>query len=586
MRSDHPLFRLFLAIVLNIALALPAFAAFTDNGDGTVTDSQTGLVWMRCSLGQTWNGTTCTGTAAAYPWAQATALTHTYAGRSDWRLPKIRELKSIADVGKYNPAIDGSAFPATPASGFWSGSPVAGVSGGAWGVGFYHGNDDWGDRNSAFQVRLVRAGQFFSLFNDARPSSDYVDNLNGTVTHTPTGLTWMRCSVGQTWNGTTCTGTANTYAWDQAKALTQTYAGHNDWRLPDLLELKSLVDYTRSRLAINASVFPAASASYFWSGSPFAGYSDYAWSVYFYFGYDSWYGRDFAHPVRLVRAGQSIGNFALTVAQSGTGSGTIGSSPAGINCGSLCTASFTSGTAVTLTATPASGSTFTGWGGACSGTATCTVTMSAARSVSATFSSAGSAATTPATEYYHAGFGHYFVTGSADEAAAIDSGVIKGWARTGQTYSVYAQSGAGLSPVCRFFSTSFAPKSSHFYTPSAAECGSVKTNPNWQFEGNAFYVNEPTGGACPVGSAPLYRIYNNGRSGAPNHRYTTCTSIRDNMISRGWVSEGVAMCVPGGSANCATDNSGGGVDYNAAPTPADPDPAALHRGLLVAACCA
>ncbi len=168
----------------------------------------------------------------------------------------------------------------------------------------------------------------------------------------------------------------------------------------------------------------------------------------------------------------------------------------------------------------------------------------------------------PATEYYHAGFGHYFVTGNADEAAAIDSGAIKGWTRTGQTYSVYSQSAAGLSPVCRFFTTSFAPKSSHFYTPSVAECAGVKTNPNWQFEGNAFYVNEASGGICPSGTVPLYRIYNDGHSGAPNHRYTTCTTIRDAMVSHGWVSEGVAMCVPAGSRDCATDNSGGGVNYN------------------------
>jgi len=186
-------------------------------------------------------------------------------------------------------------------------------------------------------------------------------------------------------------------------------------------------------------------------------------------------------------------------------------------------------------------------------------------------------ASASAIEYYHAGFGHYFVTGSADEAAAIDSGAIKGWARTGQTYSVYAQSGAGLSPVCRFFTTSFAPKSSHFYTPSAAECVGVKSNANWQYEGNAFYVNEPTSGVCPVGTASLYRIYNNGRSGAPNHRYTTCATIRDKMVSRGWVSEGVAMCVPGGGSNCAIDSSGGGVNYTAVAPPTDAQIAAFKE---------
>ncbi len=77
---------------------------------------------------------------------------------------------------------------------------------------------------------------------------------------------------------------------------------------------------------------------------------------------------------------------ALTVTREGTGSGTVASSPAGIDCGATCTFDFDSGTSVTLTATPASGSSFTGWSGSgCSGTSTCTVTMSEARAVNAEF---------------------------------------------------------------------------------------------------------------------------------------------------------------------------------------------------------
>ena len=76
--------------------------------------------------------------------------------------------------------------------------------------------------------------------------------------------------------------------------------------------------------------------------------------------------------------------YALTVTK--VGAGTVTSAPAGIDCGATCTASYASGTSVTLTATPAAGSAFSGWSGACSGTGSCQVTMSAARAVTATFS--------------------------------------------------------------------------------------------------------------------------------------------------------------------------------------------------------
>jgi endoglucanase len=77
--------------------------------------------------------------------------------------------------------------------------------------------------------------------------------------------------------------------------------------------------------------------------------------------------------------------FALTVGKAGTGSGTVTSSPAGITCGGDCSESYPSGTSVTLTASPAAGSSFAGWTGACAGTGACNVSMTAARSVTATF---------------------------------------------------------------------------------------------------------------------------------------------------------------------------------------------------------
>ena len=77
--------------------------------------------------------------------------------------------------------------------------------------------------------------------------------------------------------------------------------------------------------------------------------------------------------------------YALTVSKLGTGSGTVTSSPSGIDCGSTCSNTYAAETSVILTAAPDSGNAFTGWGGACSGTGTCTVTMNAAKTVTASF---------------------------------------------------------------------------------------------------------------------------------------------------------------------------------------------------------
>jgi len=156
-----------------------------------------------------------------------------------------------------------------------------------------------------------------------------------------------------------------------------------------------------------------------------------------------------------------------------------------------------------------------------------------------------------AVEYYHAEWDYYFETSFPDEQAILDGGAFGGvWKRTGQTFKVWTQGSATTPAACRFFSTSFAPKSSHFYTPFWGECASVKTSPNWQFEAVAFYLGlADAGGNCGGGTAPLYRAYNNGMGGAPNHRYTTSLAVLDQMIAAGWVFEGngntkVFACVP------------------------------------------
>ena len=159
-----------------------------------------------------------------------------------------------------------------------------------------------------------------------------------------------------------------------------------------------------------------------------------------------------------------------------------------------------------------------------------------------------------AIEYFHASFGHYFITALDLEIENLDVHAPGGWARTGRSFRVWSHTDSGASPVCRFFSDqAFAPKSSHFYTSYADECELLKRGTVWRHEGTAFFLQQPVGGpgagTCPAGSRPLYRAYNNGQTGAPNHRYTIEPVVLDDMLAKGWTFEGEAQtrifaCVP------------------------------------------
>lgn len=161
------------------------------------------------------------------------------------------------------------------------------------------------------------------------------------------------------------------------------------------------------------------------------------------------------------------------------------------------------------------------------------------------------AASSPAVEYFHRDYGHYFVTALPPEIAALDAGVFFGWSRTGLSFDVLAVDEASSSNVCRFWSgQTFVTKSSHFYTPFDWECAIVKRNRDWVYEGEVFSMMLPdAAGNCRGGTVPLYRLYNDGKTGAPNHRYTTSLAVRAEMVAQGWIPEGsgtigVIGCVP------------------------------------------
>ena len=137
---------------------------------GAVTDDETGLMWKRCSEGQTWDGNSCTGDAMESTWQEAlqrarevnTGNAGKNLGHSDWRLPNKNELASLVEQRCSNPAINTTLFPGTPSRNFWSASPYAlGPGGDAWGVNFYGGDirSARADASTEIYVRLVRGGQ-------------------------------------------------------------------------------------------------------------------------------------------------------------------------------------------------------------------------------------------------------------------------------------------------------------------------------------------------------------------------------------------------------------------------------------------
>jgi hypothetical protein len=144
------------------------------------------------------------------------------------------------------------------------------------------------------------------------PDTQFTNNNNGTVTDNKTGLMWKRCSEGQSFNATSngCDGSAASYTWQAALQQAQTvngsgFAGFTDWRMPNIKELRSLVELQCVGPSINATVFPNTPSAVFWSSSSYANDSSSAWSVYFNDGYGHWYGKNVNfNQVRLVRSGQ------------------------------------------------------------------------------------------------------------------------------------------------------------------------------------------------------------------------------------------------------------------------------------------
>ncbi len=278
-----------------------ALPCFQDNGDGTVTDLVTGLIWQQDP-----------GDKKSWSSAVSGASSFNLAGYTDWRLPTIKELYSLIRFNGYTgtsaalsrPYIDTRYFD------FEYGDETAGerfidaqycsateyvgtvFNGDAavFGVNFADGRIK-GYPKTGFGGAMM----FFVLYvrgNTNYGTNSFVDNGNGTVTDLGTGLTWMQTDSGAFNAGPYGDGTLD---WEQALdwAENLSFAGFDDWRLPNAKELQSIVDYTRAptvtgTAAIDVNFFDVTETeSFFWASTthcdgPASTYGE--WGVYVAFG--------------------------------------------------------------------------------------------------------------------------------------------------------------------------------------------------------------------------------------------------------------------------------------------------------------
>tara|TARA_R110000751_G_scaffold15290_5_gene49499 strand:+ start:73796 stop:74257 length:462 start_codon:yes stop_codon:yes gene_type:complete len=131
---------------------------FVDNADGTVTDASLGLVWMRCSLGQTWENETCSGNAHELTWQQALQAAHgyEYAGQLGWRVPNMKELASLTERACVRPAINELFFPNTYSDDYWTSTPSIADPKRAWVIAFFNSSNSLKDKNLFVFTRLVK----------------------------------------------------------------------------------------------------------------------------------------------------------------------------------------------------------------------------------------------------------------------------------------------------------------------------------------------------------------------------------------------------------------------------------------------
>lgn len=231
--------------------------AYTDNGDGTISDLHTGLMWEQTA-----------GISGGYTITEAESHCENLdvAGHTDWRMPNRKELISVISYWNLSPAINKTYFN-TYSLGYFSSERCEDWGGRAI-VDFDYGNIRCDANFDNHQVRCVRGG----ITQPYPWTEGLVDNGNGTVLDLLTGLVWQQEEYAQTPpQGTRCEDiNIDSLTWESALTYCQELelGGEGDWRLPSLKELESITDERGYQTCYNMTYFPHACGDY-WSSTSF-----------------------------------------------------------------------------------------------------------------------------------------------------------------------------------------------------------------------------------------------------------------------------------------------------------------------------
>jgi len=317
-------------------------------------------MWMRSALGQAWVGANSIGVPKVFSGPEAEKIVHHFAGYDDWRGPTINELMSIVDFGCDDQCIDKRIFPNHADSSYIANSSYISRSG--FGIDY---NSAGVEKKWAGFLRLVRSVSTSLLLEE---KAKFHDNGDGTATDASTSLTWMRFTLGQMWNGGKGVGEPYSLTYEDAKSFRHTFAGFDDWRLPSIGELNSIVDREIESPHANSVIFNLMVVGRYLS-STLVKRTNQAYSINFGDGSIGSFG-NVAGLVRLVRGeyqpssfvsskshssfdGKETKSYELRIHKSGSGSGDV----LGGQDGEI----FAQGRMVTLTARPDAGSVFDGW---------------------------------------------------------------------------------------------------------------------------------------------------------------------------------------------------------------------------------